>query len=65
MIYINIIKALDAHSVHRADCAYLHTAGTCHCQVAIVTGCNTGLGKETARVLATRGAGGYRSNNLS
>jgi hypothetical protein len=26
-------------------------------QVAIITGCNTGLGKESARVLAARGAG--------
>lgn len=27
-------------------------------QVVIITGCNTGLGKECARVLAARGAGG-------
>jgi hypothetical protein len=36
-------------------------AVACFCtgclQVAIITGCNTGLGKESARVLAARGAG--------
>lgn len=26
-------------------------------QVVIITGCNTGLGRESARVLAARGAG--------
>jgi hypothetical protein len=28
-----------------------------HLQVVIITGCNTGLGRESARVLAARGAG--------